>query len=916
MSKGLTCLAFVAWTLPCVFAAGPGSRIITLAGEWRLRLDPGDAGIAGEWFQSAGQWSDLINLPGSTDEQHFGHKNDRRDAGHLTHAYEFVGPAWYQRDILIPEAWKGKRITLLLERCHWETRAWLDAYPLGLQNSLSTPHICELGEGGKSGVASGPHRLTIRVDNRLTIDVGRSSAVTEEGPGNWNGIAGRLELRATDRVWIDAVYVYPDLAHNTAHVKVEVRNSTGDAQPAKLSLSGGGVDSSTHVTISNRPVTVIEQDLPPRGPAQAWSEFSPSVYGLVVSLASTSPDARFSDEVGTTFGMREISTAGRQMKLNGRVIVARGTVDNGSFPLKGYPPTDVETWRARFQTYRDFGFNHVRFHSWCPPEASFTAADELGMILQVENPLWIGDGRVSADALRTAFIRQEAEAIVDTYGNHPSFGLMTMGNELGSGLDVFLDALVRSLQARDPRHLYTSTSAPDNMRRPDNYFVSAGPRWQNLRGDPRLEKNPPSTDFDYREYVAKLDRPVIAHELGQWTVFPNLEEAGKYTGPLQPRYLANYREAMERNGLFGQAEAFRQASGALMVALYKEEIESNLRTPDLTGFQLLGLTDWPGFGPAFIGVLDTLVKSKGLIAPTAFRRFCAPTVPLVRMKKRTWTTDETLVAPVDIAHYGPAAIEDLSAAWALRDSGGRTVRSGRFPPIQVRVGGLTRLGEIRLELSDYPAPARYSIQVSADAFANDWDVWVYPEKLSPAPSGIVVSKAWDDSTRKALAAGGTVVLLLDPRTPAHTVPTTFTTAFWALSWFPERLETMGVLCEPSHIALAAFPTDAHADWQWWDLMSGSRAFVLNSAPRGLRPVVQVIDDAALSYRLGAVIEARVGAGKLLATSFDLASSLDTRLAARQLRYSLLRYAASHDFAPATELEVAFLDKLFGARDKE
>src|ERR1039457_3994505 len=159
MSKGLTCLAFVAWTLPCVFAAGPGSRIITLAGEWRLRLDPGDAGIAGEWFQSAGQWSDLINLPGSTDEQHFGHKNDRRDAGHLTHAYEFVGPAWYQRDILIPEAWKGKRITLLLQRCHWETRAWLDAYPLGLQNSLSTPHICELGEGGKSGVASGQHRL-------------------------------------------------------------------------------------------------------------------------------------------------------------------------------------------------------------------------------------------------------------------------------------------------------------------------------------------------------------------------------------------------------------------------------------------------------------------------------------------------------------------------------------------------------------------------------------------------------------------------------------------------------------------------------------------------------------------------------------------------------------------------------------
>jgi hypothetical protein len=347
-----------------------------------------------------------------------------------------------------------------------------------------------------------------------------------------------------------------------------------------------------------------------------------------------------------------------------------------------------------------------------------------------------------------------------------------------------------------------------------------------------------------------------------------------------------------------------------MVALYKEEIESNLRTPDLAGFQLLGLADWPGFGPAFIGVLDTLVESKGLIAPETFRRFCAPTVPLLRLRKRTWTTGEMLIAPVDIAHYGPAAIENLNAGWTSRDSSGGTVVSGRLPPVEVPAGGLTHLGEIRLALSNYAAPARYSIEISAGAFTNNWDVWVYPEQLLPAPPGVTVSTAWDDSTRKAVSAGGTVVLLLDPQAPALTAPTTFTTAFWALSWFPERHETMGILCDPSHSALAAFPTDAHADWQWWDLMSGSRAFVLNSAPRELQPVVQVIDDAARSYRLGAVIEARVGAGKLLATSFDLASSLETRLAARQLRESLLRYAASRDFAPATELDMAFLDKLF------
>lgn len=913
MSKVLLFWALVVCTLSPLWGAAPETRSLSIAGTWSLRLDPDDAGMAAGWFKSTRGFSDRIQLPGSTDEQHFGNKNEGRDEFHLTRAYTYTGPAWYERDITIPEAWRGKRITLFLERCHWETRAWLDGYPLGLQNSLSTPQIYELAEAGKPGVTPGVHRLTIRVDNRRQIDVGESSAVTEQGPGNWNGIAGRMELHATDAVWIDRVSVYPNPDRNLVRVKVRIRNTTGDTDRANLTLTVGKTSSSTGVVVGDLPVEMIERDLQLPGPARLWGEFTPDVQELSVSLASTSAPG-FSDEADTTFGLRSLTTDGRQMKLNGRVVRLRGTVDNGSFPLTGYPPTDVQTWRARLQTYKDYGFNHVRFHSWCPPDAAFTAADELGMVLQVENPMWIGDGRVSADDRRTEFIGTEAHRIVDTYGNHPSFALMTMGNEEGSGQDPFLGKLVRSLQQDDPRHLYSSTSAPDNMRRPDNYFVSAGPGWQNLRGDPRLEKNPPNTSFDYRQYVEKLDRPVVAHEVGQWTVFPDLAEAREYTGPLQPRYLEIYRAALERNGLLGEAEAFRQASGALMVALYKEEIESNLRTPGLTGFQLLGLTDWPGFGPAFIGVLDTLGESKGLITPEAFRRFCSPTVPLLRLKKRTWTTNESLEAPVEIAHYGPTGIDHLQASWALRDAAGRTVASGQLPPAKVPTGGLTALGAIRLDLKSYPAPARYSIQVSAGAFVNDWSFWLYPEKLPSPPSNMVIATRWDNATRQQLAAGRTVVLLLDPRQTARTVPTTFTTIFWAHSWFPGRHETMGVLCRPSHPALKDFSTATHADWQWWDLMSGSRAFVLTGAPAGLGPIVQVIDDAARSYPLGAVFEARVGPGKLLATSFDLINSLDTRLAARQLRSSLLRYAASRDFDPRTEIPVAYLDKLFSGKD--
>ena len=433
MSKvSLLCLLAVGAVSP-LFGAGPVARLISIAGEWRLRLDPSDAGMVGEWFKKPDQFPDLIHLPGSTDEQRFGNKNDARDPGHLTRAYSFIGPVWYAREIDIPEEWKGKHITLFLERCHWQTEAWLDDYPLGLQNSLSTPQIYDLDQPRHAGVTPGHHWLTVRADNRRSIDIGESSAVTEQGPGNWNGIAGSMEIRATDAVWIDRVFAYPDLARNLVHIKLKIRNTTGDAQAAKLALAVGGTKSLTPINIGYHPVEIIERDFPLPGPAQPWSEFSPTVQELDVSLASTSaPD--FFDEASTTFGMRALTVAGRQMMLNGRVIHLRGTVDNGSFPLKGYPPTDVSTWRARFQTYKDYGFNHVRFHSWCPPEAAFTAADQLGLILQVENPMWIGDGRISANALRTEFMRQEAEAIVDTYGNHPSFGLMTMGNGARLGL--------------------------------------------------------------------------------------------------------------------------------------------------------------------------------------------------------------------------------------------------------------------------------------------------------------------------------------------------------------------------------------------------------------------------------------------------------------------------------------------------
>lgn len=909
-------------------AAAPTAASKSIAGEWRLRLDPNDSGIDEKWFHSSDGFVDRIPLPGSTDEHRFGRKNDEIAPQHLTRIYEFTGPAWYERDIAIPESWEGKRVVLFLERCHWETRAWLDDYPLGVRNSLSTPHIYELGVVGnaafnrRSGeLLPGTNRITVRVDNRTKIDVGPSSATTAEVGATWNGIIGRMELQVTDAVWIERLFVYPHPVEKRAHVKLSMRNLTGKQSKGKLEIAGGVKDrdgsafqASADAVISEMPVSLIEQDIDLGADPPTWSDFSPTVFQLAVSLSSSVGETNFASEANTTFGLRKLSASGKQLRLNDNSIVLRGTVDNGTFPLTGYDPMDVAFWRERLRIYRDYGLNHVRFHSWCPPEAAFTAADELGVLFEVENPLWIGDGRVSTDDERTEFIRDEARRIVDTYGNHPSFALMSMGNEEGSGQDEFLGELVRGLQDRDARHLYTSTSAPDNVLRPDNYFVSAGPRWTNLRGDPRFEDDSPNTSVDYEPYIrqAGIDRPVIAHEVGQWTAFPNFEERKDFVGPLQPRYFDLYREALTRSGLLAKAERFREASGRLMVALYKEEIEAHLRTPDVAGFQLLGLTDFPGFGPAFIGVLDTLSKSKGLIKPEEFQRFCNSTVPLLRLDKRLWRTDETLLAPLDVAHYGPAALEEADVFWKVRDSSGVTQLSGTLPAVTVPAGGLTQLGTIEIPLRKFSSAAKYSIECSVSTSVNDWNIWVYPEQVATSSEGIIVSSHWDTATRAALLEGKTVVLFPGPGGFANTVPCSFTTIFWSAAWFPDRHETMGLLCDPLHPALKLFATSFHSDWQWWELMSRSHAFNLTGGPRDLEPIVQVIDDAAKSRRLGAVIEGKAGRGKLLATSFDLVSKPQIRLAARQLQASLLSYAGSQEFDPKNELGLEYLDSLFGS----
>jgi hypothetical protein len=356
-----------------------------------------------------------------------------------------------------------------------------------------------------------------------------------------------------------------------------------------------------------------------------------------------------------------------------------------------------------------------------------------------------------------------------------------------------------------------------------------------------------------------------------------------------------------------QAHDFLMASGKLQTLCYKEDIEAALRTPGFAGFQLLDLHDFPGQGTALVGVLDPFWDPKGYVTAAEYRRFCNSTVPLARMPKRYWRTSETFTADVDIAHFGPAPLDGVTARWKLVDDAGAAVAGGALPPATIAIGNGQRLGAVAVGLGGLRSARKYTLAVALEGteFENDWDIWVFADYLdTTAPGDILIVERLDEAALARLGDGGKVLLMPQAAEVRAESTIGFSSVFWNTAWTGGQApHTLGILCDPGHPALADFPTEYHSNWQWWELIHGSAAMVMDHLPRGPRPLVQPIDTWFENRRLGLLFEAQVAGGALLVCSMDLRSDLDNRLVARQLRHSLLRYMSGEQFRPREIVEV-------------
>lgn len=643
------------------------------------------------------------------------------------------------------------------------------------------------------------------------------------------------------------------------------------------------------------------------------------IIGQIVLSTSTSLEHPVTDHQA----FKDFHIEGKHFYANGHKIFLRGRHDACVWPLTGHVPMDIETWRRYFAVCEAYGLNHVRFHSWCPPEAAFAAADEYGIYLQPELPFW---GNFDArDNTLMNFLFKEGENILREYGHHPSFRMFALGNELSGNLDKMAE-FIAHYRTIAPDKIYTFSPnyylGFQGVKPGNDYFVTCrvgSEGWGNYHTHTRgsfsfvdaadggiINHFRPSTTKNLQEGCSLAQIPIISHETAQFQIYPNYKEIVKYTGALYPCNMEVFRERLERASMIDLADDFMRASGLWSLQLYKQDIEMDLRTPDMAGFQLLDLQDYPGQGSSYVGILDAFLDSKGLCTPEEWRGWCSPVVPLLIADSLCFTNDAPLHAKIQIANYGEESLRGKTVQWALGKKHGSLI-------VDTDEYGLIDVGEITIPLHQYKKATQLKMTLTIEGmkYSNTYDLWVYPSshKLDALKKKVVVTRILTDSIATLLENGARVLLM--PEASEQTVGGLFQTDYWNYRMFKTIAEsnrrepspgTLGILTNPEHPLFRHFPTQMHTNWQWFPVIKASHPFKLDNTAADYRPIVQVIDNVERNHKLGLVFEFTVGKGKLLVVMSDLEKASQYP-EGRQFYLSVLEYMTSKHFTPDVRISV-------------
>lgn len=735
-----------------------------------------------------------------------------------------------------------------------------------------------------------------------------------EIPESWKGQPVYLTLERTKptEIYVDAKLVGSSNDISTPQVFELTKYFTpGSHQLAIMVDNGSGVPEQLYAS------------------SHAYTEDTQTNWnGIIgeISLSTAKKSKTITSDIHPNF--RNFHIEGQHFYANGHKIFLRGKHDACVWPLTGHVAMDVESWKEYLGECDAYGLNHVRFHSWCPPEAAFVAADELGIILQPELPFW-GDFNAK-DSVLMQFLHKEGENILRQYGHHPSFRMFALGNELWGSIDKMAE-FIEDFRKIAPDKVFTFGSnyylGYQGVKKGMDYFTTCrvgGEGWGNYGTHTRgsfsfadaadggmINHFYPNTKMNFKEGCSLTNVPIISHETAQFQTYPDYDEIKKYTGVLYPYNMEVFRSRLEKAGMLDQAKDFHQASGLWSLQLYKQDIEMDLRTPNMAGFQLLDLQDYPGQGSAYVGILDAFMDPKGLCTVREWREWCAPIVPLMNADKYCFTNDEDFEADIKIANYSGESLEGKTLSWRLGDKEGKmTLPDGE---------GLIDVGEIDVDLDDYKQATQLQLVLGIDGteYHNTYDIWVYPakDKLKKLQKKVIVTNELTEQIIRQLEKGKNV--LLTPDSSKLCVGGLFQTDYWNYRMFKTISEnnkksvspgTLGILTDPQHPIFRSFPTQMHTNWQWFPVIKASHPFMLDNTAANYRPIIQVIDNIERNHKLGLVFEFAIGKGKLLVCMADLEKASDYP-EGRAFYQSMLEYMISKDFAPKTNISIDDFQKL-------
>lgn len=846
---------------------------IDLSGQWQVKLD------AEKQETMPQAYPETMMLPGTTSAAGLGMPNPAKERGCLTDAYRFEGAVWFMRTFTAGD-WTGEQTMLTLERTRKST-VYLDGRPIGHQESLCTPHRYFLPP-----VHAGEHTLVIRVDN--TDYPTRGGHLTSpDTQSNWNGITGEISLTVAHTLLTDLT-VRPDLRRGCLRVHGHIIGAPDGV--AGIVLPG----QMEHLLPYRR--GVLDGECPLKGNEAFWDEAHPEIHTISIDLDG--------DVYETTFGLRDVRTVGRRLLINGRETFLRGKVDNLLYPKTGYTPTDVASWMTILGIAKEYGINHYRYHTACPPDAAFTAADLLGVYMAPELPFWgtvAEEGEEGYDERERDFLFQEGFRILREYGHHPSFLWLSLGNELWGSKDV-LNRMMRAYREADDTKLYSSGAnnyqfVPDvldeenvfvgvrlgrerlirgsyamcdapqgivQMTAPEsasNYDASIVPETLGQSGEAgkvQIQYGTGVKEVDAQSADALIpDVPVISHEVGQYVFYPDFSEIPHYTGPLKPRNIEAMRENLERAGLYGEHEAFFRQTGHLAVDCYKREIETLLRSREVSGFQLLDLQDYTGQGTALVGVLNAMMENKGLISAEEWREFCAGTVVLGEFASFTGMMGEDIRFDVQISECDPEK-QHTCIRCTLMD-GERELYACDVTP-GARQGRLTDAVSVTFPAECYRDAmqeriTRLTVALTlADGTRNHYPIWLIP------PVDIRITREGIEKDGRMVAfvsaeekADGAAIVV--PSAEGQ-LPAEYCTDFWCYPMFrsisesmgkPVPVGTMGLSIDTASPLLKRFAQEDYTTPAWYAILQTAH---VKRLPADIRPAVQMIDNTERCARLG------------------------------------------------------------------